>query len=151
MAVLLSFLAMGCGESFQGKFVGDAYIVDPQCGIPTNNPYTMTADVRISGNDLEIIIEKFAPKSEIGNDGYKNRLAARIKAGMDDRGFFYVDNQTFSNNEKALVSSQGNLSSDRKQITALEVTLDLPLTNTSTGQTANCSIFVKADQLNLQK
>ncbi len=120
---ILSVLAVatffaGCGESYQGTYVGDA-VVPMACGASSSKDYRIEVKTNVSGDDVQILITSLISKKTNQEDTYLNQFVY----GTPVNAKFFNGNENFEaslqeyENSPDQVAVRGNLSSGRDTIT----------------------------------
>ena len=156
MALSLTVLS-GCGESFQGTFVGEATVTSTSsCSRVAENPYLMEARVQLNGDEMDLTIIKLVPKSTQRADANNTLFAGiRVRTQLEnDDSQFYVteeDSGLFVRDvERAQISADGHLSPARDEITNLDYTIQAVVKDPS-GAERPCDNRILANSLRLIK
>lgn len=146
----LALTLMACGESFQGRYQGDAislFQVSSTCftGAQPGTQYTMEVVAQVSGDDVEVTIATLNRKLDQTSDLLSLKMTG-ISAGAplvsDTR--FANDAQSFENSDEIYATAEGVISTSRDQINNLVVTY-----NGLKSDGSPCQNAVKADTLTL--
>jgi len=141
---LAAFLAIGCGETFQGTFQGVSKIDRDTCNNRGGN-YDTEIITRLDGNSFDFTITRFRKVgTDTRDDTSKILEGMPIQTSLDDDRLFYVDDGTFENADGAQfnVTADGVLNSSRDEIRSFNVYFSGVKTN---GQPCELRIF--ADRL----
>jgi len=148
--IALTLGLSACGESFQGRYQGDAislFQVGSSCfsGAQPGTAYSIEVVAQVSGDDVEVTIASLNRKIDQGSDILALKMTG-ISAGAplvsDTR--FANDAQSFENSDEVYATTEGVISTTRDQIDNLVVTY-----NGIKADGSPCQNGIKANSLTL--
>lgn len=142
---------IGCGESFQGTFVGDKITVynptnnaEQSCSLDVGSDYQIELKVQVSGDEVETTITKLARPGQTSSQAAQVLTGYAVNSSLNNDTAFTSTRTRFSNSRTVgdrteNVSVSGRLSAARDQIDNFDWVYEGFFNNTDTP----CSLGVR--------
>lgn len=146
---------VGCGEDFQGTFVGSNIEVynptnaaEQSCSLDTGSNYEIEVQTQVSGDSIELTITSLHRPGQTTSEAAKVLTGYAISSGLSGSTTFQVENAHFSNSRQ--VGDRIESASVSGRLSPARDTLDNFVWNYSgffNNSTTPCSLGVRGTNL----